>query len=62
MEEVTGSCLKLHTEELRVLYFAIIFRVTRSRRMKWMELLACVEKSTDAYITPIRKLKGKAYA
>jgi len=35
-DEVTGDCRKLHNEVLNDLYsFPIIFRVIKTRRMKW---------------------------
>jgi len=40
-EEVTGEWRKLHNEELRDLYPALnIFRVIKSRRMRWAQHVA----------------------
>jgi hypothetical protein len=36
-DEVTGGWRKLHNEELRILYSSpSIFRIIKSRRMKWV--------------------------
>jgi len=39
-DEVTGEWRKLHNEEVNDLYSRNIFRVTKSRRMRWAEHVA----------------------
>jgi hypothetical protein len=43
MVKVKGGCRKLHDEELHNLCSsAIVTRMIRSRRMKWMEHVVCI--------------------
>jgi hypothetical protein len=45
-DEVTGNWRKLHSEELLAPYFSPnIFRVIKSRRMRWTEHVARTETS-----------------
>jgi hypothetical protein len=47
-EEVTGTWRKLHNEELHNLYSSMnIFRVAKSRRMRWVEHVAHVGEVTS---------------
>jgi len=56
-DEVTGEWRKLHNEELNDLYCSPnIFRVIKSRRMRWAGHLARMRKSRNAY----RVLVGKS--
>jgi hypothetical protein len=42
-DEVTGECRKLHNEELKDLYCSSnIFRVIKSKRMRWAGHVACM--------------------
>jgi hypothetical protein len=44
-DEVTGDWRKLHNEELHNLYFPTnIIRVIKSRRLRWVGLVACIGK------------------
>jgi hypothetical protein len=53
---VTGEGRKLHTEELRVLYFLpSIIRIIKSRRMRWAGHVERLEEKKNAY----RLLEGK---
>ena len=48
-DEVTGEWRKLHDEELNYLYSPNIFRVTKSRRMRWVGHLACMRERRGLY-------------
>jgi hypothetical protein len=49
-DEVTGVWRKLHNEELRDLYSSPnIIRIINSRRMRWAEHVARMEKNRKAY-------------
>jgi len=55
-DEVTGDWRKLHNEELNVLYSSSnIFRVIKSRRMRWAGHVARIVESRGVY----RVLVGK---
>jgi len=41
-DEVTGEWRKLHNEELNVLFSLNVFRVLKSRRMRWAGHVACM--------------------
>jgi hypothetical protein len=49
-DEVTGEWRKLHNEELRDLYSSPrIIRIIKSKRMRWMGLVARIGKKRKAY-------------
>ena len=48
-DEVTGECRKLHIEELNYLYSQNIFRVIKSRRMRWAGHVARTRERIDVY-------------
>jgi hypothetical protein len=49
-DEVTGELRKLHNEELHELYFtANIFRVMKSRRMRWAGYVARMVEGRGSY-------------
>jgi hypothetical protein len=57
---VTGEWRKLHNEELNDLYCSPnIFRVIKSRSMRWAEQVACMGERGDIYMVlvgkPVRK-------
>jgi hypothetical protein len=59
-DEVTGECSKLRNEELNDLYSTLnIFRVIKSRRMRWEGHVARMEKSSGAYLFLVGKPEGK---
>jgi len=59
-DEVTGEWRKLHNEELNDLYsLRNIFRVTKSRRMKWMEHVASMWEGRGLYRALVGKPEGK---
>jgi hypothetical protein len=48
--EVTGEWRKLHNEELNKLYFSPnMFRVIKSRRMRWTGHVVCLGERKGAY-------------
>jgi hypothetical protein len=59
-DEVRGEWRKLHNEELNDLYSVRnIFRVTKSRRMKWVEHLAGMWEGRSLYRVLVGKPEGK---
>jgi hypothetical protein len=59
-DEVTGEWRKLHNEELHNLYsLSDIFRLIKSRRMRWTEHVACMVDRRGAYRVLVRKPEGK---
>jgi len=59
-DEVTGEWRKLHNEELNDLYCSPnIFRVIKSRRMRWAGHVACREERRGAYRVLVGKPEGK---
>jgi len=59
-DEVTGEWRKLHNEELNDLYFSPdIFRVIKSRRMRWAGLTARTGERRVVYSVLVGKLVGK---
>jgi hypothetical protein len=59
-EEVAGGCRRLHNEELHNLYASSdIINAIKSRRMKWVGHVACMEETRIAYKILVGKLEGK---
>ena len=59
-DEVTGEWRKLQIEELNDLYCSPnIFRVIKSRRMRWAGHVACREERRGAYRVLVGKPEGK---
>jgi hypothetical protein len=59
-DEVTGEWRQLHNEELKVLYSSpSIFRVIKSRRMRWAGHVARIGGRRDAYRGLLVKPEGK---
>jgi hypothetical protein len=55
-DEVTGEWRKLHNEELNDLYSSpIIFRMIKSRRMKWVGHVTRMAERRDVYRVLVRK-------
>jgi hypothetical protein len=49
-DEVTGGWRKLHNEELHNLYSSPnSIRMIKSRRMRWLGHVACMEEMRNAY-------------
>jgi hypothetical protein len=59
-DEVTGDWRKLHNEELKDLYRSPnIFRVIKSRRMRWAGRVARIGERRGVYRVLVGKPKGK---
>jgi hypothetical protein len=59
-EEVVGGRKRLHNEDLHNLYASPnIIRLIKSRRMKWVELVACVGEIRNACNILVRKPEGR---
>jgi len=59
-DEVTGEWRKLHNEELNDLYCSPnIFRVTKSRRMRWAGHVARMVERRSVYRVLVGKPEGK---
>jgi hypothetical protein len=59
-DEVTGERRKLHNEELRDLYSSPrIFRIIKSRRMRWARHVARMGEKRNAYKLLVGKPEGK---
>jgi hypothetical protein len=59
-DEVTGEWRKLRNEELNDLYCSSsIVRVMKSRRMRWAELVARMERRRGVYRVLVGKNEGK---
>ena len=59
-DEVTGELRKLHIEELNNLYCSSnIFRVIKSRRMRWAGHVARMGERRGAYMVLMDKPEGK---
>ena len=59
-DEVTGERRKLHNEELKALYSSPnIFRVTKSRRMRWTGHVARMGARRDVFSVFVGKPEGK---
>jgi hypothetical protein len=57
---VTGEWRKLHNEELNDLYSpSNIFRVIKSRRMRWEGRIACMGESRVVYSVLVGKLRER---
>jgi hypothetical protein len=59
-DEVTEEWRKLHNEELGDLYSSLsIFRIIRSRRMRWAEHVELIGEKRNAYRLFVGKPEGK---
>jgi hypothetical protein len=59
-DEITVEWRKLHNEELNDLYSSPnIFRVIKSRRMRWAGHVACMGERRGVYRTLVEKPEGK---
>jgi hypothetical protein len=59
-DEVTGEWRRLHNEELNDLYCSPnIFRLIKSRRMRWAGHVACMGERRSVYRVSVGKLEGK---
>jgi hypothetical protein len=59
-DEVSGEWRKLHTEELYDLYcLPNIFRMIKSRRMRWAEKVARMGERRQVYRVLVGKPEGK---
>jgi hypothetical protein len=59
-DEVTGEWRKLHIEELHNLYSSpVIIRQIKSRRMRYVGHVACMEKERKVYRVLVGKPEGK---
>jgi len=59
-DEVTGEWRKLHNKELNDLYCSLnIFRVIKSRRMRWAGHVARMGEKRDVYRVLVGKPEGK---
>jgi len=59
-DEVTGECRKLHNEELNGLYTSPnIFRVIKSRRIRWAGHVARMLKRRGGFRVLVGKPEGK---
>ncbi len=57
---VTGECRKLHNEELNDLYSSTnIVRVIKSRRVRWVGHVACMEEGRGVHKVLVGKPEGK---
>jgi hypothetical protein len=58
--EEDGPWRKLHNDELHSLYSSPnIVRVIKSRRMRWMGHVACMEEGRGVYVVLVGRPKGK---
>jgi len=58
-EEVTGEWRKVHNEELNDLYSSPnIFRMIKSRRMRWTGQVACMRERRGVYRVLVGKPEG----
>jgi hypothetical protein len=59
-DEVTGEWRRLHNKELYALYSSpYIFRVIKSRRLRWAKHVARMGKRRGAYRALVEKPEGK---
>jgi hypothetical protein len=59
-DEVTGEWRKLHNEELHDLYSSpSIFRIMKSRMMRWVGHVARMREKRNVYRLLVGKLDGK---
>jgi hypothetical protein len=59
-DEVTGECRKLHSEVLNNFYSSPnMIRQIKSRRMRWVENVACMVEERKFYMVLVGKPKGK---
>ena len=58
-DEVTGDLKKLHNEELNELFSPNIFRVIKSRRMRWARHVARMGETKGVYRVLVGSPEGK---
>jgi hypothetical protein len=59
-DEAVGEWKELHNEELHNLYSSPdIIRLSKSRRMRWAEHVACMGEERKVYKVLVRKSEGK---
>ena len=58
-EKLTGSVTKLHNKGLHDLYLSNTFRITKSRKMRWVGQVVRVRDSRRAYRISVGKPEGK---
>jgi hypothetical protein len=59
-DEVKGKCIKLHNEELNVLYCSPnIVRMIKSRKMRWVGHVARMGESRGVYRVLVGKPEGQ---
>ena len=59
-DQVIGEWRKLHNEELNDLHSSpSIFRMIKSRRMRWRRHIAYMEERRGVYRALVRKLEGR---
>jgi hypothetical protein len=59
-DEAIGSSIKLHNEKLHNLYLSQnIIRVTKSKNMRWVRHVACMQPPWNAYMFLMGKPEGK---
>jgi hypothetical protein len=62
-DEVTGEWMKLHNEELHILYSSPnIIRQIMSRRMRWAGNVACMREEKKVYKVLVGKPEGRYHS
>ena len=58
-DEITGEWRRLHNKELQLYFSLNIIRVTKSRRMRWLDHVAGLGESRGAYRVLVGNLREK---
>jgi hypothetical protein len=58
-DEVTGEWRRLHNEQLHGLYFSPNIQVIKSRTVRWVEHVACLEEKRHAYRVLVERQERK---